>query len=204
MHQPPPSNEELKQLSLENLGNVPPAIFQRKPVEEPREPTFNVFVYGSLLKGFMNHRIVAASKSLGSFETKRRYRMLSLGSYPAVHKAPKFLRERAEAGEFHYLRMLHEQYRPVRGEVYNVDQKTLNRLDALEGNGSYYTRELLPIKGFPQRVAWVYLLPCSFRMINSDNLVATDHNGIYSWTLHNARKKGSPQLPHTHKGKREQ
>lgn len=48
------------------------------------------------------------------------------------------------------------------GEVFAVsDERTIQRLDALEGNGSFYTRHQRPIRldSGETIVAWIYELP---------------------------------------------
>jgi gamma-glutamylcyclotransferase (GGCT)/AIG2-like uncharacterized protein YtfP len=46
-------------------------------------------------------------------------------------------------------------------EVYDVDDRTFDRLDALESNGRFYQRRRLPLVGHDSdrdTVAWVYIL----------------------------------------------
>lgn len=78
-----------------------------------------VFVYGTLMKGQYNHdRYLRGQKYLGR-AVLHGYAMYSLGSYPGIV---------SEEGE------------KVLGEVYEVNEKTLRRLDRLEDNGRLYTR----------------------------------------------------------------
>jgi gamma-glutamylcyclotransferase (GGCT)/AIG2-like uncharacterized protein YtfP len=72
-----------------------------------------IFVYGSLLSGLHNHRVIANSHPLGEARTERRFRMHSLGGFPAVVAGGK---------------------QSILGEVYEVDAGTLERLDRLEGH----------------------------------------------------------------------
>jgi gamma-glutamylaminecyclotransferase len=102
-----------------------------------------VFVYGSLLSGLHNHRLLAGATPLGRAETgPADFLLLDLGGVPgAIGVAP-------EAGH------------RIRGEVYDVDGPTLDRLDALEGHPRFYRRErvaLLMAAGGREE-AWMYLL----------------------------------------------
>ncbi|MDC3283380.1 gamma-glutamylcyclotransferase [Planctomycetota bacterium] len=68
-----------------------------------------IFVYGTLLKGLERNTALASSKYLGPALIKAR--LFDLGSYPGI----------AEGDE------------DVVGEIYDVDEETLNNLDAIEG-----------------------------------------------------------------------
>ena len=72
----------------------------------------NVFVYGTLLSGQGNNRLLGDSPCAGKGYING-YRMYSLGGFPAIVAA-------------------HTAER-VEGEVYVVDDETLDRLDMLEG-----------------------------------------------------------------------
>jgi len=73
-----------------------------------------VFVYGSLLSGLGNHRLLEDSKLIGNAITPPEFIMIDLGSFPGV---------------VHVL----EDGSTVVGEVYEVDDTTMKRLDHLEG-----------------------------------------------------------------------
>lgn len=98
----------------------------------------NVFVYGSLKKGFHNHSLLENSKMVGKSVIKG-FRMVSLGGYPGLVPAA--------TGRCHH----------VKGEIYEVDQPTMVRLDRLEGHPHFYHRETVTTEsGVP---CWVYVLP---------------------------------------------
>lgn len=105
-----------------------------------------VFVYGSLKNGFGNHdHFLKFSKMLGEGVTVDRcWFMLDLGCYPGVVRMPD---------------TVGDGFR-IYGEVYEVDSHTLRKLDGLEGNGSFYTREKVPIlvEGGETVEAWMYVL----------------------------------------------
>jgi len=92
-----------------------------------------VFVYGTLKRGFWNHRLLETSRFLGS--EMIRGRMHSLGGYPAI----------ALVGR-----------KPVHGELYAVDDVTMARLDRLEGCPSFYQRARVRMSSGGH--AWVYVM----------------------------------------------
>jgi len=79
-----------------------------------------VFVYGTLLEGEPNHRLLAAATLVGAAATKPVFSLADLGFFPAM----------VEGGAS-----------AVRGEVYEVDPPTLARLDVLEGHPRFYRRQ---------------------------------------------------------------
>lgn len=73
-----------------------------------------VAVYGSLRDGMGNNRLLDGSVMLSRTRTKRPYKMYSLGGFPRVA-------------------LNSEPVCPIVIEVYEVDDKTLDRLNSLEG-----------------------------------------------------------------------
>jgi len=96
-----------------------------------------VFVYGTLMKGYGNHRnYLSHSEFLGAGEITG-YALYAVSSFPGI---------------------VPQGGAKVKGEVYNVDQDTLKRLDCLEGEGSLYLRKQVEILMNGQRVqAWTYI-----------------------------------------------
>lgn len=92
-----------------------------------------VLVYGTLKKGFSNHRRLESSKLLNDnvFFTGT---MASLGAFPCCtqHGNTK-----------------------IKGELYEVDDDTLRSLDSLESHPSFYERKVVHTSAGP---AWVYLI----------------------------------------------
>ena len=78
-----------------------------------------VFVYGTLLAGEPNHRLLEGAALVGATVTKPGFALADLGFCPAM----------VEGGDS-----------AVRGEVYEVDRATLARLDILEGHPRFYRR----------------------------------------------------------------
>ncbi len=81
--------------------------------------THRVFVYGTLKRGHLNHPLLAGSEFLGAGVTLPTYKMVAT-SFPAI--------------------MPDASGKPVAGELYDVDDATLARLDQLEREGRSYDR----------------------------------------------------------------
>ncbi len=94
-----------------------------------------VFVYGSLKRGFWNHRLLLGAVFEGADCITGA--LHDLGAVPAVAL---------------------DDVRPttVRGEVYTVDATTLERLDRLEGTPRLYQRTRVRMS--TGREAWVYVM----------------------------------------------
>lgn len=95
-----------------------------------------IFVYGSLMAGFGNNKLLDTAKFIGEGLTSQTYTMISLGSFPGVLKGGST---------------------SIKGEVYEVDFYTLHRLDQLEGHPNWYKRE--PIKLEDGSTVEMYIYP---------------------------------------------
>lgn len=107
--------------------------------------TANVFVYGTLKEGFGNHRLLEGCRLVSRFaELQGPFRMVSLHAFPGV------IRDKKVGGTIY-------------GEVYEVDEETLQGLDTLEGHPHFYERREYIIvysdRGRSRDVAYVYILP---------------------------------------------
>ena len=89
-----------------------------------------IFVYGTLKKGYENHRVIANAKFLGKHVTDPKYTMYDMGAYPCI----------TLGGDT-----------AIVGEVYEVD--SLRRTDVLEGYPVYYNRIEIETE---YGTAWVY------------------------------------------------
>jgi gamma-glutamylcyclotransferase (GGCT)/AIG2-like uncharacterized protein YtfP len=98
--------------------------------------THKLFVYGSLLSGLHNHHQLRDSRLLGSGLTYDRFTMYDLESFPCL--------VRDEHGEY------------AHGEVYEVDDDVLERLDQLEGVPSFYQRETVTVTVRPRLIGGEY------------------------------------------------
>lgn len=109
-----------------------------------------VFVYGTLKKGFPNHNnYMGSAKRLGKYQTVEKYPLVLCGAryVPCMINSP---------GKGHH----------VEGELYEVDDECLNRIDALEGiqDSDGYRRTVIRVssselKSQDIREALAYLMP---------------------------------------------
>lgn len=86
-----------------------------------------IAVYGSLLSGMGNHRLLETSKLLGIFQTKPEFRLYSLGGFPGLKTNGNT---------------------SVTMEVYEVTEEVARRVDNLEGytpngNNTFYDKILI-------------------------------------------------------------
>lgn len=101
---------------------------------------YNVVVYGTLRKGFGNHRLLTTSEELFAGSLPLPYRMISLGAFPGLIPT--------------------EDNHDISVEIYKVTEEVLERLDRLEGyTGSaydgFYGRDVIDT---PVGPAYVYVL----------------------------------------------
>lgn len=104
-----------------------------------RAEGIRVFVYGTLKTGHGNHRALRDATLLGTHTLDSGFKMFHLGGFPGV--------VRATGGTPGY---------PIHGEVYLVDESTLQSLDWIEGHPNFYERE--KVVSTPWKRAWIYLL----------------------------------------------
>ena len=118
-----------------------------------------IFVYGTLKRGHGNHVLLKDSEFLGPALTVNKYVMYRAG-IPYVSKSLEL------SG--------------IMGELYSVDELSLNYLDMLEGHPTWYKREKIPIdyisnKGeIKQTDAWLYF---NEQIPNSATVVKTGTYG---------------------------
>lgn len=165
--------DERREATVEQVGAMSEEEITRTfgPIPEPPSE-FPVFVYGSLKRGFGNHDLLAKSKFHGSLNTAEDcYHMNSLGAFPAVTTVS----DDCENGY------------SISGELYTVDSATLRKLDQLEGNGSFYTRQLVRLDSPVIKEAWIYLMSgldpkTSWDKYLSNRWVETDDDiGCQQW-----------------------
>lgn len=105
-----------------------------------------VFVYGTLKRGFGNHHLLNGSKFISQAITKEKYALYVSGIPFVIEDEP----------------VSH-----IAGEVYEVDDKTLARLDHLEGHPDWYRRKSVDVSvnkdegtGDARLIeAWIYFFP---------------------------------------------
>lgn len=95
-----------------------------------------VFVYGTLLRGESNHAVwLSGAHFVDDDRTASCFTLYSFGEYPAL---------------------VHGGRQSVLGEVYEVSDAQLARLDELEEFPGYYERDRVVLES--GREAWVYTL----------------------------------------------
>lgn len=97
-------------------------------MEMSKEKYAAMFVYGTLMSGFHNNRLMLDSDAqfVGEAETKKKFSMSSSGGIPFVSKKP-------------------EMYN-IKGEIWVVPQHNVEDIDRLEGHPNWYKRELVEFK----------------------------------------------------------
>ena len=95
-----------------------------------------LFLYGTLKRGQRNHHLMAGQEFLRPAQTAPRYRMVNVGPYPALVADPA-----------HGIR--------IRGELWQVDDAALHRLDIFEGapqsptEDAEFVRRTIEVEGEP-------------------------------------------------------
>ncbi len=97
------------------------------------QPRARVFVYGTLKRGFWNHRLLSDGRACFIGRDRVKGQMHSLGAFPSVALTTK--------GTVH-------------GEVYEVTADTLARLDLIEGVPRFYQRTRVRMSTGME--AWIY------------------------------------------------
>lgn len=98
-----------------------------------------LFVYGTLKRGHRLHSHLKGQSYLGEGQTLPEFRLLNCGWYPALVES--------------------EDGRSICGEVWQVDNETLKRLDEVEdvGSGLYERREISLLAPFDDAAAITYV-----------------------------------------------
>ena len=89
--------------------------------------THMVFVYGTLLRGESNHRLLKNAEFVGEGRTAPEYDLVDLGAFPG---------------------MVSGRNTAIKGEIFGVNDDTLEALDRLEGHPGFYRRTKLKLAGF--------------------------------------------------------
>lgn len=84
-----------------------------------------VFVYGTLLAGEPNHRVLGGAKLVADARTEPAFELRDLGPFPGLVRGGQHA---------------------VLGEVYEVDAPTLAALDRLEGHPRFYRRARIALE----------------------------------------------------------
>jgi len=102
-----------------------------------------VFTYGSLCRPCSNHAFIENQKFVAEAATIDKFHMVSFRGFPGAVDADKF-----------------ENPLPLLGELYQVDEAAMVKLDQLESNGNFYQRYELEVVTTTGEcvVAWCYVL----------------------------------------------
>ena len=95
-----------------------------------------VFVYGTLMKGELHHTSIAHARFVRAAETLPEYDLVQIDYYPAM----------LEGGQCR-----------IMGELYEIDDETLKRLDELEEVPHYYERRTIELAD--GTAAQTYVMP---------------------------------------------
>ena len=95
----------------------------------------NLFVYGTLKKGFSRNTILKDSLFIGEVMTKPLFTLIDLTYYPGV----------LECGNT-----------SIHGELYEVSDETLQYCDVIEGHPNFYKRIEIELNN--NATAWCYVL----------------------------------------------
>lgn len=116
-----------------------------------------VLVYGTLKKGFGNHRLIERAYGILQYKGVVRlpFKMVSLGGFPALIPTTE----------------VHE----IECEIYEVDDECFASLDRLEGYPNFYEREWVRT---PVGYSWVYFLPDERDHAPEVNKT----EGVFNWT----------------------
>jgi len=110
----------------------------------PDKIVARVFVYGTLLKGEGNHRLIARSRFVSEAATRQQFTFHDLGGCPGIVRA-------SDIGPA----------QRIVGEIYEVDAATLSELDRLEGHPTFYLRTEIELDD--GSVVSTYILPPRYR-----------------------------------------
>ncbi len=127
----------------------------RKMATETAQAETAVFVYGTLKKGFGNHRLLSGAVFLGQAVTEEFYALYVSG-------IPFVIRDK--------------QVSSIHGEIYLVGQAMLKDLDNLEGHPGWYKREQISVclqdgKCTNKYIhAWIYFFPKPIGQLQADGI----------------------------------
>lgn len=99
-----------------------------------------VFVYGTLKKGFPAHSLLKDSKFITKYITSNEFSMYDMGYYPAV---------------------THGGNTAITGEIYDVNAEILKEIDRYEGHPKHFRRVKLPYTLYNKPI-YIYLYQYKF------------------------------------------
>ena len=97
-----------------------------------------LFVYGTLKKGYGNHHVINKAKFLGTFISVDKFDMSGYG-FPEIYP--------------------NKHGKQIMGEIYDLCDQDFVFTDSLEGNGSFYRREIRDFTNNKETIkAWIYII----------------------------------------------
>ncbi len=111
-------------------------------MKKPTEKTPYIFVYGTLMSGFGNNALLKNSRLVEAATTEDNLVLLA-------NSIPYLLDEEGKSY--------------VRGEIYEVNENSLKKIDQLEGHPDWYSRKIISVVTDlgDKMEAWVYFMPRS-------------------------------------------
>jgi gamma-glutamylcyclotransferase (GGCT)/AIG2-like uncharacterized protein YtfP len=111
-------------------------------MKKPTEKTPYVFVYGTLMSGFGNNKLLKDSRLVEVGTTEEEFTLVA-------NSIPYLLDEEGKSY--------------VSGEIYEVDESTLKSIDQLEGSPNWYARKIISVvTELGDKIqAWAYFMPKS-------------------------------------------
>ncbi len=92
-----------------------------------------LFVYGTLMRGGVRHRVLANQRFLGEARTRKQYALFDLRAYPGLVHSPS-------------------EGQAIHGELFEIDTGLIPELDRIEGAPSLYRLEPILIEGYSGEV----------------------------------------------------
>lgn len=109
-----------------------------------------VFVYGTLKRGYRNNILLSHSRFVQAATTKPFYKLFDCGSYPCMVEAKRPAKEGVFTEDS-------ATGQCIVGEVWEVDDATMKRLDQLEGVPWLYQRGDVKLLDFAEpTIAYFY------------------------------------------------
>lgn len=131
---------------------------------------YNLFVYGTLKRGFSNNRLLAHQKFLGSAITCSP-KVMETAGIPYVYDFPQYyIGDKLMSGSC------------IEGELWEVDQRAFTKIDLLEGHPRWYRRKLTNVQLHhgTSAQAWLYYMTPRKTI---EGLPAFQHGTIISSTF---------------------
>ena len=131
--------------------------------------THLVFTYGTLKRGYGNHRLLDGARFVSLAMTLRPFHVECVGFPIAYKSGPDMLR--------------------VIGEVYEVTDEQLARLDRLEGTPTHYQRERVRVAclGAGSQTVWMYVQQDARRGYHGRPCPIVGNT--YEWSHHDQRPR---------------